>query len=137
MRPKLFSLFAVSALALAGCSGSEPTVQPTATVTVTATPIEPTDEAHEQELLDELSSQKSEEEITKAIESSETRFYREARARAPIAGDHDEVVEAEYAEALNSYCQDGEAITVSGIQEFNEQLESLATQRYCEAFEYN
>lgn len=38
MRPKLIALLAVSALALVGCSAGEPSVEPTATVTVTATP---------------------------------------------------------------------------------------------------
>lgn len=38
MRPKLFALLAVSAVALVGCSASEGTPEPTATVTVTAEP---------------------------------------------------------------------------------------------------
>ena len=38
MRPKLIALIAVSAFALVGCATSETSVEPTATVTVTATP---------------------------------------------------------------------------------------------------
>ncbi len=38
MRPKLISLLAVSALALAGCSATESTPEPQPIVTVTATP---------------------------------------------------------------------------------------------------
>lgn len=38
MRPRIFALLAVSAVALTGCSTSDVTPEPTATVTVTAAP---------------------------------------------------------------------------------------------------
>ena len=38
MRPRIYAVLAVSAFALVGCGASEPSAQPIATVTVTATP---------------------------------------------------------------------------------------------------
>lgn len=49
MRPRIFALLAVSAVALVGCSAAESTPEPTATVTVTATPAASPDETAQAE----------------------------------------------------------------------------------------
>ena len=49
MRPKLISLLAVSALALAGCSATESTPEPQPIVTLTATPTASADNGNDAE----------------------------------------------------------------------------------------
>lgn len=139
MRPKLFSLFAVSALALAGCSGAEPTVQPTATVTVTATPSADAEPSKETKAKASAASASPSESLDPGspVDMAGLSFFRYARVQAPIAGDHDKVDQSAYTEALNDFCLEGEPIDVSEVKQFNEQLEDIAETRFCEAFEGN
>lgn len=56
MRPRIFAVLAVSAFALVGCGASEPSAQPTVTVTVpaeTAAPVEPSAAPSEEANTDE------------------------------------------------------------------------------------
>lgn len=132
MRPKLLSLLAVPALALVGCTSAEPSSEPTATVTVTATPSPTKAESKTHKPAPSSSESYDPGNLQDVAELS---FYREARVRAPIAGDHTEIDQEEYAEALENYCLNGKELSVSEVDEFNAQLADNADLKYCPMIE--
>lgn len=139
MRPKLLSLLAVPALALTGCAGSEPIVQPTATVTVTAEPSVDSKPSKEAKAKASTAPASPSESIDPGspVDMAGLGFFRYARVQAPIAGDHDKVDQSAYTKALNGFCSEGEPIDVSDVKQFNEQLEDIAELRFCDAFAEN
>lgn len=134
MRPRIFALLAVSAVALAGCASAEPSAEPTATVTVTATPS-PTvsaakvSKAEATGLTDEGLTQREMRALAGPV------FYRTARVIAPMAGDHSKIDEMKYTDALIGYCLDGKKFNVSKVKELNKQLTTRADEKFCPMLE--
>lgn len=127
MRTKTLALIAVSAVALVGCSAGDPSVEPTTTVTVTASPESvggptPTDlpqgvEAHE--------------DPTKTVGFAEESFVTTAKIRSKSL----EVVEPakdDVITSLHEFCEDGAPINLSPTKEFNEVMETIATNATCD-----
>lgn len=119
MRPKLIALIAVSAVALVGCSAGEPSAEPVATVTVTATP-EP-----------EVATQETPAEPVEAVEEQFADF---AELRAPMneakMPDRDKVIDG-----LHDFCEDGKTFNVSKTEDLNKNLDAVAEMAYCDRLE--
>lgn len=127
MRPKLIALLAISAVALVGCSAGEPRVEPTATVTVTAsavpvngpnpTYLPPGVEAHEVP--------------NNAVEFVEHAFVATTKIQSKSL-DVAEPEEQDVINALHAFCEDGTPMKLSSAEKLNDNLESIASSNTCD-----
>lgn len=127
MRPKLIALLAVSAVALVGCAAGEPSVEPTATVTVTATP-EPVMNPASTGLPPEVEATEA---PRSAVEYVEHAFVATTRIQSkslevPLPADQDVI------DALHAFCEDGTPMKLSPTEKLNDNLESIASSNTCD-----
>lgn len=124
MRPKLFALIAVSAVALVGCSAAEPSESPehssAAQVSETLAP-----EANKPRAV-------APEKSTNPNERVEQQFVDFAGTRAGAHGVTVDRTQKEIIKSLHDYCDDGKALRVSKAKVLNENLEYIADNTYCE-----
>ena len=118
MRPKFLALLAVSAIALVGCSSTEPTVEPTQTpVKATQAPSSPSPKA-----------------VKKVNPNAqvEQQFADFAELRAGVHAQGKSPDRKATIKALHAFCEDGKPFKVSKVQPLNENLEVIAEDTYCE-----
>lgn len=117
MRPKFLSLLAVPALALVGCSSAEPAKVPESSPAAVASES-PQPKVKKAEAINPNAQ-------------TEKQFAEFAEMRSPVHGITEDLTQKQTTKALHNYCDKNVDISLSKNQRFNENLQEMADQNYC------
>lgn len=121
MRPRIFALLAVSAVALVGCSASEAAPEPNAPAVGSTTPAPSPAEV----------SKKQSNEADAAKEKVQDDFLLFAEMRSAPHG-VETPSDKKLIKALHDYCEGGKPVEVSTESAYNQNLQTRLTDEVCE-----